>query len=117
NKAEWFDAVSEYQMIYLPQYRPILQAIGLTDKIQFNNPYEPVFEAKMEMIKLFREATDNLVDPEQQVDYMNDLLGLEEDKRFKIDPHYEEKLKMEMDNAKGMDKEGSDKKDKESAGK
>lgn len=96
NRAEWFDAVSEHQMLYLPQYRPILQALGLSEKVQFNNPYEPVFEAKMEMIKLFREATNGLVDPEQQVDYINDLLGLEEDKKFKIDPMYEEKLRMQM---------------------
>lgn len=96
NRAEWFDAVAEYQMLYLPQYRPVLQAIGLSEKVQFNNPYEPVFEAKMEMIKLFREATDGLVDPEQQVDYMNDLLGLEEDKKFRIDPMYQEKLKLQM---------------------
>ena len=117
NRAEWYDSVSYYQTIYLPQLREVFVALGLTEETSFNNAYEPVFEAKMEMIKLFREATDGLVDPEQQIDYMNDLLGLEEDKKFNIDPDFFEMRKLTMQGQQnGFNKKNNNQSDKEKPG-
>lgn len=98
--AQWFDAVKQYQEIILPDYLPLLQALGLSEDVKFNDPYEPTLAEKFEVIVNARAALEGLVAPEQLVDIINEILGRSEEDRLELDPHYEEMKKMEMENAK-----------------
>ena len=59
--AQWFDTVKQYQGIVLPEYKPLLIALGMTEEVKFNEPYEPTLESKFEAIKLAREAMENII--------------------------------------------------------
>lgn len=99
--AQWFDAVNQYQAIILPEYLPLLKALGLPDDIKFNNPYEPTLESKMESVKLAREGIEGLVAPEQLIDIINEILGRADEDRLKLDPNYQKNKEMEMNNDGG----------------
>lgn len=96
NRAEWFDAIKQYQAILLPQIKPILIALGLTDEVQFQEPYEPSFESKMESIKLYREALEGIVPIDQIVEGINKILGYEGAERLTPDPEYERRKELEL---------------------
>ena len=98
-KAEWFDGVKQYQVIILPEYLPVLTALGLTEDVRFNDPYEPTLEGKLEAIKLAREALEGIVPLEELIDVINSILGRTEEERLTPDPKYEERQQMEMENA------------------
>lgn len=97
--AQWFDAVKQYQALILPDYLPLLTSLGLTDKVAFNSPYEPTLESKFEVIKIAREALEGLVLPEQLIGVINSIMGFTDDEKLTVDPQYEERQKMELENA------------------
>ena len=97
--AQWFDTVKQYQAIILPDYIPLLTSLGLTEKVAFNSPYEPTLESKFESVKIAREALEELVPPEQLIGVINSIMGFTDDEKLTADPQYEERQKMEMENA------------------
>lgn len=107
-KAEWFDGIKQYQAIILPEYKPVLKALGFTDNIQFQEPYEPPFETKLEGIKLAREALEGLVPPEQLVNIINKIMGYEEEERLTVDPNYQKMKQLELENQQFQDKNNHD---------
>lgn len=97
--AQWFDGIKQYQAIILPEYLPILKALGLTEKVNFNNPYEATLSEKASSTKEVREALEGLVPIEQLLGVINSIWGFTDDEKLTPDPHYEEMRKMEMENA------------------
>lgn len=97
-KAEWFDGIKQYQAIILPEYSPVLQALGLTDEVRFNDPYEPTFEHKMESVKIAREALEGIVPLEQLVNVINGIMGYTDAEKLTPDPEYEKRKQMELKN-------------------
>ena len=98
--AQWFDAVKQYQALILPDYLPLLKALGLTDKVAFNSPYEPTLESKFASIKIAREALEGIVPLEELIKVINSIMGYTDDEKLTPDPQYEEMKKMELENAK-----------------
>lgn len=96
NRAEWFDAIKQYQAILLPMIKPVLVALGLTDEVQFQEPYEPSFEAKMASILLARQALEGIVPVEELVNVINKIMGYEEKERLTPDPEYEKRKELEL---------------------
>lgn len=101
-KAEWFDGIKQYQAIILPEYLPVLIALGLTDKTRFNDPYEPTFEHKMESVKIAREALEGIVPLDQLVNVINGIMGYTDAEKLTPDPEYEKRKEMEMNNQNDM---------------
>lgn len=99
-KGEWFDGIKQYQAIIISEYRPLLVALGLTEDVDFNEPYEEPFVIKMESIKLAREALEGLIEPEQLVSMFNKVLGYVDEEKLTLDPTYKENKQMELENAK-----------------
>lgn len=97
--AQWFDAIKQYQAIILPDYLPILKALGLSDKVAFNSPYEPTLESKFESIKIAREALEGLVPLEELIKVINSIMGYTDEEKLTPDPNYEKRKEMELENA------------------
>jgi hypothetical protein len=97
--AQWFDAVKQYQALILPDYIPLLKALGLTDKVAFNSPYEPTLESKFASIKIAREALEGIVPIEELINVINSIMGFTDDEKLTPDPEYEKRKEMEMENA------------------
>ena len=82
---EWFSAIKEYQDHKLPQYKPLLIALGCTEDVQFQDPSEPTLESKLESVKLVREGLEGLVSRESLLKYINNnILGLEGEEELEI---------------------------------
>jgi hypothetical protein len=82
---EWFSAIKEYQDHKLPQYLPILLAIGMSKDVKFQDPSEPTLEAKLESVKFIREGLEGLVSRESLLKYINnEILGLEGDEELEL---------------------------------
>jgi len=82
---EWFSAIKEYQDHKLPQYLPLLRALGLPEDVQFQDPSEPTLEAKLESVKLVREGLEGLASRESLLKYINNnVLGLEGEEELEI---------------------------------
>jgi len=103
--AQWFDAVKQYQAIILPEYLPLLEALGMPEDTKFNNPYEPTLESQMTSILSARQALEGLIDPQQVVDVINGILGKGDEDKLTLDPNYQKNKEMEM-NAGVQGKEG-----------
>jgi len=101
--AQWFDAVKQYQALILPDYLPLLKALGLSEKVTFNSPYEPTLESKFESIKIAREALEGIVPLEQLIKVVNSIMGYTDDEKLTPDPEYEKRKEMEMNNQNGQD--------------
>ena len=112
-KAEWFDGIKQYQAIILPEYLPVLVALGLPDVTRFNDPYEPTFENKMESIKIAREALEGIVPLEQVINVINSIMGYTDDEKLIPDPEYEKRKEMELSNVDSQEqyRRGRTKKD------
>lgn len=110
-KAEWFDGIKQYQAIILPEYLPVLKALGLPEGTRFNDPYEPTFEHKMESIKIAREALEGIVPLEQLINVINSIMGYTEAEKLIPDPEYEKRKEMEMNNQNDMGKPKKDSSD------
>ena len=94
---EWFTAIKEYQDHKLPQYLPLLMALGMPEDVQFQDPSEPTLEAKLESVKIFREGLEGLVSRESILQYINNnILGLEGEEELEIAS--EEELMMQQNN-------------------
>lgn len=101
--AQWFDAIKQYQAIILPTYLPILKALGLSDKVAFNSPYEPTLESKFESIKIAREALEGIVPIEQLLKVVNNIMGFTDEEKLTPDPNYNKIKELEMQNANSQD--------------
>ncbi|KKL58959.1 hypothetical protein LCGC14_2220120 [marine sediment metagenome] len=101
--AQWFDAIKQYQAIILPDYLPILIALGLTKKVNFNNPYEATLGEKAETTKVVREALEGIVPIQQLINVINSIWGFTDDEKLIPDPNYEKRIQMEMENANSQD--------------
>lgn len=112
-KAEWFDGIKQYQAIILPEYLPVLIALGLTDETRFNDPYEPTFEHKMESVKIAREALEGIVPLDQLVTVINGIMGYTDAEKLTPDPEYEKRKEMEMENQNDMEKSQKDSSDED----
>ncbi len=97
--AQWFDAIKQYQAIILPDYLPILTALGLTDKVNFNNPYEATLSEKSETTKVVREALEGIVPIQQLINVINSIWGFTDDEKLVPDPNYDKIKELEMKNA------------------
>ena len=107
-KAEWFDGIKQYQAIILPEYLPVLEALGLPDKTKFNDPYEATFEHKMESVKIAREALEGIIPLEQLIMVINGIMGYTEAEKLTPDPEYEKRKEMEMNSQNDMGKPKKD---------
>ena len=110
-KGEWFDGIKQYQAIILPEYLPVLQAMGLTEETRFNDPYEPTQLSKFEATKIAREALEGLIPIEQLLNIINSIMGFTDDEKLTPDPNYEKRKEMEMNNQNDMGKPEKDSKD------
>jgi hypothetical protein len=110
NINEWFSAIKANQDHKLPQYLPILMALGCSEDVTFQDPSEPTMESQMEAVKLFREATDGLVSREAQLQYINnEILGLEGEDELEIaDDEEYDKFIGRSDDKNGTDKQEPD---------
>lgn len=106
--AQWFDAVRQYQAIILPDYLPILKALGLTDKINFNSPYEPTLLEKFEVIEKARAALEGLVKPEQLLQVINSVMGFTDAEKLTLDPNYNKLKELEIENANSQNEKDSE---------
>ena len=97
-KAEWFDGIKQYQAIILPEFLPVLMALGLTEDTRFNDPYEPTLESKLEGVKIAREALEGIVPLEQLINVINGIMGYTDAEKLIPDPEYEKRKEMEMNN-------------------
>lgn len=99
---EWFTAIKEYQDHKLPQYLPLLMALGMKEDVTFQDPSEPTLEAKLESVKIFREGLEGLVARESLLTYINNnILGLEGSEELELAS--EEELMMQQNNQNGDD--------------
>lgn len=98
SKAEWFEGIKQYQAIILPEYIPVLVALGLSKETKFHDPYEPTLESKLEATKIAREALEGIVPLEQLIDVINGIMGFSDDEKLIPDPEYEKRKEMEMNN-------------------
>lgn len=105
--AQWFDAVKQYQALILPDYLPLLKALGLSEKVAFNSPYEPTLESKFESIKIAREALEGLVPIEQLIKVVNSIMGFTDEEKLTPDPNYNKMKELEMKNANSQDEKDS----------
>ena len=97
-KAEWFDGIKQYQAIILPEFLPVLIALGLPEETRFNDPYEPTLDSKLEGVKIAREALEGIVPLEQLINVINGIMGYTDAERLIPDPEYEKRKEMEMNN-------------------
>ena len=109
---EWFTAIKEYQDHKLPQYRPLLMALGMPEDVKFQDPSEPTLEASLESVKVFREGLEGLVSRESILEYINNnILGLEGEEELELAS--EEEMMQFNQNQQGDDNTENDRNQQE----